>query len=79
MFTRLRDECGNVLPFEGNRGALRIMLVVASGRALARAGDDCGELPLKLSDVAEYLLAIGIQPRPALFVFSHCIRYYAKY
>jgi hypothetical protein len=29
--------------------------------------------------VAEYLLAIGIQPRPALFVFSHCIRYYAKY
>jgi hypothetical protein len=74
MLTRLRDERRNMLPFEGDRRTLRVMLVIAPGRALTRAGDDRGELPLKLSDPVKYLLTIGIQPEPALFRVSHLRR-----
>jgi hypothetical protein len=41
-----RDQRRDMLPFERDRGTLRVMLVVATGRALPRAGDDRGELPL---------------------------------
>lgn len=71
MLTHLRDERGNMLPFVGDRGALRVMLVIAAGRALARAGDDRRELPFKLGDALKCLLAIGIQPRPGPFLVSH--------
>ena len=59
----LHDERRHVLPLESERRALRVVLVVAAGRALARAGDDRGELPLKLRDPAQCLVAIGVQPR----------------
>jgi hypothetical protein len=74
MLTLPRDERRNVLPLEGDRGALRVMLVVAPGRALARAGDDRGELPLQLSDSVKRLVAIGIQPEPGLLRVSHLRR-----
>ena len=74
MLTRLRGERRNVLPFEGDRRALRIMLVVTPGGALARAGDDRCELLFKFRDPVEYLLAIGIQSRPGPFRPSHLRR-----
>jgi hypothetical protein len=62
MSTRLRYQRGHVLPLERHGRALRVMLVIAPGRALARTGDERGELALQLSDPAERLVAIGIQP-----------------
>jgi hypothetical protein len=74
MSTRLRYERGHMLPLERHRSALRVMLVVAPGRALARAGDDRGELPFQLSDPAEYLVAIGIQPESCELWLRHLHR-----
>jgi len=59
----LRGERRDVLPLESDRGALGVMLVVAAGRALARAGDDRGELPLELRDPVQRVVALGGQPR----------------
>jgi hypothetical protein len=74
VVTRLGKQCRNVLPLEGDRRPLRVMLVVVPGRALPGAGDDGGEVPLQVSDSVEHLFAIGIQPRPGLFRVSHLRR-----
>jgi hypothetical protein len=50
------------------------MLVVAPGRALARAGDDRGELPVKLRDLLQNLVALGGQPGLRGTLVSHLRR-----
>ena len=74
MLTGLGGERRYVLPFESDRRALRVVLVVATGRALARAGDDRGELPLKLRDPAKRLVAIAGQPELSGTLVSHLRR-----
>ena len=59
MFTRLGGERRDMLPLESDRRALGVMLVVAPGRALARAGDNRRELPLKPGEPVERLVAVG--------------------
>src|SRR5579859_265575 len=46
MLARLRDQCRNVLPFEGERRALRVVLVVAPRGAVGGARDDRVEVTL---------------------------------
>jgi hypothetical protein len=74
MFTRLGGERRDMLPLESDRRALGVMLVVATGRALARAGDDRGEVPLKLRDPVQRLVTIGGQPRLCGTRVSHLRR-----
>jgi hypothetical protein len=62
MLARLGGERRDMLPLESDGRALRVMLVVAPGRALARAGDDRGEVPVKLGDPLQCLVTIGAQP-----------------
>lgn len=62
MIMRLRGERRDVLPLECHRRAFGVMLVVAPGGALARAGDDRGELALKLCQPVQRLLALRGQP-----------------
>ena len=71
VLARLRDQGRYVLPLEGDRRALRVMLVIAPGRALARAGDDSAELPLKFGDPAQRLAPIGGQLRLSGTRVSH--------
>jgi len=61
MVAGLGGEGRYVLPLEGDRRALRIVLVVTARRPLARAGDDRGEVPLKLRQPVQRLVAIGRQ------------------
>jgi len=58
-----RQQCGNMLPFEGDRRAFWVVLVVAAGGALATARDDGIELFAQVSDPGEYQCPIGIQQR----------------
>jgi hypothetical protein len=74
MLPGLRGERRYMLPLESDRGALRVMLVVASGRALARAGDDRGELPVKLRDLVQHLVVLGGQPGLGGTLVSHLRR-----
>jgi hypothetical protein len=67
----LVEQRRDMLPFEGDRSALGIVLVIAAGRPLGGAGDDRGELPLELGDLPEYLISIGIKPKPRYFRHSH--------
>jgi len=62
MLAGLGGERRYVLPLEGDRSALRVVLVVTTGRPLARAGDDRGELPLKPREPVHRLVAIGGEP-----------------
>ena len=71
MFTRLGGEGCYVLPLEGDRRALRVVLVVTARRPLARAGDDRGEVPLKLCEPIKRLVAIGGQPELSGTRVSH--------
>ncbi len=71
MFAALYDERRYVLPLEGDRRTLRVVLVVAPGRTLARTGNDGGELPLKFRDPTQRLVAIGVQPRLSGTPVSH--------
>jgi hypothetical protein len=64
----------DVLPFERDGGPLRVVLVVAAGRAVGRAGDDRGELPLEFGDLPEGLLAVEIQSRVGGLRLSHLHR-----
>jgi hypothetical protein len=50
--TCLIKQRRDVLPFVRNGGSFRVMLIVAPGRALARAGDDRAELPFQFGDLA---------------------------
>jgi hypothetical protein len=59
MLAGLGGERRYVLPLEGDRRALRVMLVVTAGCPLARAGNDRGELPLKLRESLQRLVSIG--------------------
>ena len=61
MLAGLGGERRYVLPLEGDRRALRVVLVVTARRPLARAGDDRGEVPLKLRQPVQRLVAIGGQ------------------
>jgi hypothetical protein len=61
MGAGLGEQCRHVLALERDGGALGVVLVVAAGRAVGRAGDDRAELPFEFGDLAEGLLAVGIQ------------------
>jgi hypothetical protein len=50
MLAGLRHQCRNVLPLEGERRALRVVLVVAPGGAVGGARDDGVEVPLQVSE-----------------------------
>jgi hypothetical protein len=71
MLARLRDQCRNVLPFEGERRALRVVLVVAPGGAVGGARDDRVEVSLQVSETLPYQFAIGIQPRLSRLCVIH--------
>jgi hypothetical protein len=71
MLARLRDQCRNVLPFEGERRALRVVLVVAPGGAAGGARDDRVEVSLQVSEALQYQFAIGIQPRLSRLCVTH--------
>jgi hypothetical protein len=62
MITNLPGERRDMLPLECHRRTLGVMLVVAPGGTLARAGDDRGEVALKLRQPVQRLLALGGQP-----------------
>ena len=68
---RLGKQRRDMLALERDRGTLGVVLVVAARRAAGNAGDDRGELPLKLGDLLQGLIAIGIQPRLCIFRLSH--------
>jgi hypothetical protein len=55
----LVEECGRVLPLEGERGALRVVLVVGPVRAGGLG--DVGELPLKHPDPVDGARLFGQQ------------------
>jgi hypothetical protein len=74
MLPGLRGERRDMLPLESDRRALRVMLVVAPGRALAGAGDDRGELPVKLRDLVQHLVTLGGQPGLCGTLVSHLRR-----
>lgn len=71
MIAGLGGERSYVLPLEGDRRALWVVLVVTAGRPLARAGDDRGEVPLKLCEPVKRLVAIGGQPELSGTRVSH--------
>lgn len=68
------QEGGNVLSLEGNRGAFRIVLIVAAGRALAGTGDDRAELPIQFGDTVERALAVRIQVPLGRIMVTHVHR-----
>jgi hypothetical protein len=68
------EQRHDVLPFERDGGALRVVLVVAPGGAVGGAGYDCGELTLKIGDLAEGLVTVEIQSRLGALRLSHLHR-----
>ena len=61
MGAGLGKQRRDVLSLERDGGALGVVLVVAAGRAVGGAGDDSAKLPFEFGDLAEGLLAVGIQ------------------
>lgn len=74
MCACLIDERRNVLPFERDRGSLGVVLVVAPGRTLVRAGHNRREIPPKLGDLVKCLVTDGVQPGPGELGITHLHR-----
>jgi hypothetical protein len=71
---RLGEQCGDVLAFERDRRALRVVLVIAAAGAVRGAGENAGELALEFGHPEQRLRTRGFKPGASRLGFSHIRR-----
>jgi len=74
LCTRPSQQRRDVLALEGHRGTLRIVLVVAAGRAVGGARGDRGEFALEPANLTQRLVTLSIEPGPGVVRLGHLRR-----